>query len=574
MNFAKGILESRLQTYRHLKNLLKTIPLETPTAIELRPGYEIRVTLFDANHCVGAVMFLIEGQGKAILYTGDIRSETWWVNQLVQNPVLLPYADCIKSLDCIYLDTTFASKTDRYREFASKADGLKELARKVSQYPNDTIFYVEAWTFGYENVWVALSSLLNTQVHLDRYRWSLYRSLAATASGAIECPEARRLCGFQLGNHRKEGCLTVDLRARLHSCEKGTGCPVIHDNSNVVRILPIISRLPDGGEMHELGLGGGKGDLDQIHELEVDDAAALRALMQLCVRTIDDKNLLLKIFALLNASSHIDLGSDMDSKLDQDEVKLEDLVAILSKVSTDNDLVSPIYKAAAAKDMTADGLPKTITFPYSRHSSYSELCNLLQTFRPKDVYPCTVDEAKWSPAVSMASLFGHLCSETLFDHDAGMMAVYEERSRGKRPSTDDSQTAEQTQRTDSSADEDNKSENLAQQGSSQVLASSILPSDGDKFFTPVAPSSLGLPSSPPAPAEVANDPSAPRGLTPRKRPFASSSPTDSPSLPRSRPRKIRKWAYMAAAGMGDGLVSWDAFGGLNCVRVSPNEEEL
>lgn len=77
MNFAKGILESRIQTYHHLKKILKTIPLETPTVIEIRPGYEIRVSLFDANHCVGAVMFLIEGQGNAILYTGDIRSETW-----------------------------------------------------------------------------------------------------------------------------------------------------------------------------------------------------------------------------------------------------------------------------------------------------------------------------------------------------------------------------------------------------------------------------------------------------------------------------------------------------------------
>ena len=87
MNLAKGILESRVQTYRHLSKLLKTIPLDTPTVIELRPEYEIRVTLLDANHCVGAVMFLMEGQGKAILYTGDIRSEVWWLNQLVQNPV-------------------------------------------------------------------------------------------------------------------------------------------------------------------------------------------------------------------------------------------------------------------------------------------------------------------------------------------------------------------------------------------------------------------------------------------------------------------------------------------------------
>ena len=91
MNFAKGILETRKQTYRHLKNLLKAIPLETPTVIELAPGNEIKVTLFNANHCVGAAMFLIEGGGKAILYTGDIRSEAWWVNSLTSNPLLLSY---------------------------------------------------------------------------------------------------------------------------------------------------------------------------------------------------------------------------------------------------------------------------------------------------------------------------------------------------------------------------------------------------------------------------------------------------------------------------------------------------
>jgi Cft2 family RNA processing exonuclease len=37
--------------------LQKTIPLETPTRIELEPGNDIQVTLFDSNHCAGAVMF-------------------------------------------------------------------------------------------------------------------------------------------------------------------------------------------------------------------------------------------------------------------------------------------------------------------------------------------------------------------------------------------------------------------------------------------------------------------------------------------------------------------------------------
>jgi len=35
----------------------KPLPLETPTMIELEPGENIQVTLFDANHCPGAVMF-------------------------------------------------------------------------------------------------------------------------------------------------------------------------------------------------------------------------------------------------------------------------------------------------------------------------------------------------------------------------------------------------------------------------------------------------------------------------------------------------------------------------------------
>jgi Cft2 family RNA processing exonuclease len=55
--------------------LKRPIPLQVPTEIELMPGTTIRVTLFDANHCPGAVMFLIEGGGKSVLYTGDIRGK-------------------------------------------------------------------------------------------------------------------------------------------------------------------------------------------------------------------------------------------------------------------------------------------------------------------------------------------------------------------------------------------------------------------------------------------------------------------------------------------------------------------
>ena len=53
---------------------------------------------------------------------------------------------------------------DIYRTFPSKAEGLAELLRKVEGYPDDTIFYFRAWTFGYEEAWVALSVALNAKV--------------------------------------------------------------------------------------------------------------------------------------------------------------------------------------------------------------------------------------------------------------------------------------------------------------------------------------------------------------------------------------------------------------------------
>lgn len=87
------MLEARRQTYKHLKHILKTIPLGTPTRIELAPNNELQVTLLDANHCPGAVMFLIQGRGKAILYTGDIRSEAWWLDSSF---ALLPW--CVSPL--------------------------------------------------------------------------------------------------------------------------------------------------------------------------------------------------------------------------------------------------------------------------------------------------------------------------------------------------------------------------------------------------------------------------------------------------------------------------------------------
>lgn len=105
-------------------------------------------------------MFLIEGGNRAVLYTGDIRAEPWFVNALTRNPLLIEYSSHLKTLNCIYLDTSFIEDIS----FPTKAEGLKELLEKVSKYPPTTEFYFNAWTFGYEEVWMTLSRSLKSQV--------------------------------------------------------------------------------------------------------------------------------------------------------------------------------------------------------------------------------------------------------------------------------------------------------------------------------------------------------------------------------------------------------------------------
>lgn len=408
MNFSKGILECRKQTYKHLQTLLKTIPIEEPTKIELSPGNDIQVTLFDANHCIGAVMFLIEGQRNAVLYTGDIRSEAWWVNSLIRSPTLIPYTLGNRRLDMLYLDTTFAQRESSLRDFPSKAEGIRELLEKLDDYPRNTVFYFHAWTFGYEEVWLALTQALQSPVHLDRYRHSLYTSLAKNHMPGHGCKEAPLLCGFKCGNVQKPGCLTRDANVRLHSCEKGTACHVFHKDADVVDITPIISRH-EGVDMQELGAGGGQGDLDQIHELDLADPAAVAQLVTLCSTSIKDSKVMEKITTMLSAllmEDRKNIPLDHDFLTDHlynkeyDDIPLKLVVDLIKNLAV-----------GGTSNMTTQQLPRSIFFPYSRHSSYNELRLLVAAFKPRDIYPCTAPpEDLWSEEMSMQSLFGDLCS--------------------------------------------------------------------------------------------------------------------------------------------------------------------
>ncbi len=95
-----------------------------------------------------------------------------------------------------------------------------------------------------------------------------------------------------------------------------------------------------------------------------------------------------------------------------------------------------VRQQLSENDSDGQSLPTVVTFPYSRHSSYPELCNLVGAFKPKDVWPCTVDLPSWlreglthirglgypginavSLGITIENLFGEHCSGSTFRHD-------------------------------------------------------------------------------------------------------------------------------------------------------------
>lgn len=145
-----------------------------------------------------------------------------------------------------------------------------------------------------------------------------------------------------------------------------------------------------------------------------------------------------------NRSSMKSLSLD-DMGLDRHNFSLEDLLDALIKTAYVRK-ESDMYPESSQGDC---GLPKVITFPYSRHSSYEELCHLVEIFDPRDVYPCTVDEKTWDEGrlligvylnmlanfgfldVSMHALFSNCCSAARFRHDEEMRRKLSSREVSK-----------------------------------------------------------------------------------------------------------------------------------------------
>ncbi|KAF9998384.1 hypothetical protein BGZ79_007946 [Entomortierella chlamydospora] len=188
--------------YAHLSPFLKPLATDVPHYLDLGNGRQARLSLIPAHHCPGAVMFLLQDDQSCILYTGDARNEALDLQGLSTMSI---FSSTTQRIDRLYLDTTYCHQ--EFQTFPNREFVVSDLITFINRRPRLAHYYIDAWTFGYEDVWIGLSKAFNTKIHVSRYFYELYK--------AIDDMISPRILPY----------LTLDgTTARFHSCRLGPTC--------------------------------------------------------------------------------------------------------------------------------------------------------------------------------------------------------------------------------------------------------------------------------------------------------------------------------------------------------------
>jgi len=164
------------------KRFLHPLPMNTPFVVVSEKGGKhapVTVTLLDANHCPGAIMFLFEVGNRRILHVGDFR----WNNELhMRMPQLRSLGCGSPRLDELYLDTTYCAEKYTLPTQAEAIDAAIEVATKEVNYSkknasNKTLFLFGAYTIGKERIYLSVAEHFKMKVYVDKRRYRILSSL-------------------------------------------------------------------------------------------------------------------------------------------------------------------------------------------------------------------------------------------------------------------------------------------------------------------------------------------------------------------------------------------------------------
>ncbi|XP_054465383.1 5' exonuclease Apollo [Anoplopoma fimbria] len=141
---------------------------------------KLTVTLIDANHCPGAVMFLFEGYFGSILYTGDFR----YTPSMLREPCLRTNT----TIDVLYLDNT---NCDPNRTLPSRQRATQQIKEIIRRYPNHNVV-IGLYALGKESLLVELAIEFKTWIEVSFERMETLKALELPDVFTTE-PEAGRI---------------------------------------------------------------------------------------------------------------------------------------------------------------------------------------------------------------------------------------------------------------------------------------------------------------------------------------------------------------------------------------------
>ena len=151
-------------------SLLVAIPVGESTIIPLdNEGVEkMTVTLIDANHCAGAVMFLFQGYFGCILHTGDFR----YFDGMLDIPLFT--SDIV--INTLYLDNTYC---DPKCEFPTKSEAKEKILEIIHNNPEQDIrFGLDI--LGKENLLCDIAKDQGVPIFVDEFRYKTTKLLGCS----------------------------------------------------------------------------------------------------------------------------------------------------------------------------------------------------------------------------------------------------------------------------------------------------------------------------------------------------------------------------------------------------------
>ncbi|KAJ3248507.1 hypothetical protein HDU78_000155 [Chytriomyces hyalinus] len=167
--------------YSHWRRNLKPLAMFESVQISLPNGDSLTVTLLPANHCAGSCMFLFEYQSYRVLYTGDLRSDAALIHDLTKTTDAFSSTfGSNKRIDTLYMDTTFCDP--RLANFPSKQQSIQALLSTISKRSKTARFSFQFLSLGHEEIIAALSRTFDTQIHVSKEQYELYKSYSTLES--------------------------------------------------------------------------------------------------------------------------------------------------------------------------------------------------------------------------------------------------------------------------------------------------------------------------------------------------------------------------------------------------------